>query len=176
MPLWSLIVSENRQLELLCWSNSDKNFTLKNHWHRDTLENVMLRYNKYDVISNNGQTYCRFSLKAREGNVFIGVCHSVHNLPHGYSVTAHPCYSAVGTYRTGMLSCSKIVPRENLKPASLRIGKRRRSCCSVLVSSDWRIQLHITTSSSTTTTTSDTTRDDRTICWWIYVWSPVLYP
>ena len=26
---------------------------------------------------------------ARKGNVFTGVCHSVHNWPHGYSVTAH---------------------------------------------------------------------------------------
>ena len=33
------------------------------------------------------------------------VSHSVHNWPHGYSVTAHPCYSAVGTHPTGMLSC-----------------------------------------------------------------------
>ena len=29
---------------------------------------------------------------AREGNVFTGVCHSVHNRPHAYSVTAHPCW------------------------------------------------------------------------------------
>ena len=29
----------------------------------------------------------------------------VHNQPHGYSVTAHPCYGAVGTHPTGMLSC-----------------------------------------------------------------------
>ena len=28
----------------------------------------------------------------REGNVFTGVCHSVHNRPHAYSVTAHPCW------------------------------------------------------------------------------------
>ena len=48
---------------------------------------------------------------AREGNVFTGVCHSVHNRPHAYSVTAHPCwlfvhcYGAVGTHPTGMLSC-----------------------------------------------------------------------
>ena len=41
---------------------------------------------------------------AREGNVFTGVCHSVHHRPHGYSVTAHPCYSVVGAHRTGMLS------------------------------------------------------------------------
>ena len=33
------------------------------------------------------------------------VSHSVHNRPHGYSVTAHPCYSAFGMHPTGMLSC-----------------------------------------------------------------------
>ena len=39
----------------------------------------------------------------REGNVLTSVCHSVHNRLHGYSVTAHPCYSMVGTHP--MLSC-----------------------------------------------------------------------
>ena len=29
---------------------------------------------------------------AREGNVFTCICDSVHNRPHGYSVTAHPCW------------------------------------------------------------------------------------
>ena len=33
------------------------------------------------------------------------VGHCVHNGPHGYSITAHSCYSAVGTQPTGMLSC-----------------------------------------------------------------------
>ena len=33
------------------------------------------------------------------------MCHSVHNWPHGYSFTAHPCYGAVVTHPTGMLSC-----------------------------------------------------------------------
>ena len=42
---------------------------------------------------------------AREGNVFRGMCHSVDNQPHGYSVTAHPRYGAVGTHPTGMHSC-----------------------------------------------------------------------
>ena len=42
---------------------------------------------------------------AREGNIFIGVCHSLYNRSYGYSVTAHPCYSTVDTHRTGMLSC-----------------------------------------------------------------------
>ena len=33
-----------------------------------------------------------FSLPtAREGNVFTSVCHSVHNQPHAYLITAHPC-------------------------------------------------------------------------------------
>ena len=31
-------------------------------------------------------------LTAREGNVFTGFCHSVHNRPLAYSVTAHPCW------------------------------------------------------------------------------------
>ena len=42
---------------------------------------------------------------ARKGNVFRGLCHSVHNQPYGYSVTAHPCYGAVGTHPAGMRSC-----------------------------------------------------------------------
>ena len=42
---------------------------------------------------------------AREGNVFRGVCHSVHNRPHDDSVTAHPYYGVVGTRSTGMLPC-----------------------------------------------------------------------
>ena len=29
---------------------------------------------------------------ARKGNVFTRICDSVHNQPHGYSVTAHPCW------------------------------------------------------------------------------------
>ena len=41
----------------------------------------------------------------RESNAFTGVRHSVHNRSHGFSVTAHPCYGAVGTHPTGMLSC-----------------------------------------------------------------------
>ena len=32
------------------------------------------------------------------------VSHSVHNRPHGYSVTAYPFYGVVGTHATGMLS------------------------------------------------------------------------
>ena len=39
----------------------------------------------------------------REGNVFTGVCHSVHNRPHDYLFTAHPCYGEVGTHSAGML-------------------------------------------------------------------------
>ena len=33
------------------------------------------------------------------------VSHSVHNQPHDYSLIAHPCYGAVITHPTGMLSC-----------------------------------------------------------------------
>ena len=40
----------------------------------------------------------------------VSVSHSVHNQPHGYSVTAHPCYDVVDTRPTGMLSCSHIFP------------------------------------------------------------------
>ena len=58
-----------------------------------------------DVISNTNGKLCvgsyhmwrllsnpdNYSLPtAREGNVFTHVCDSVHNRPHGYSVTAHP--------------------------------------------------------------------------------------
>ena len=46
-----------------------------------------------------------FLQTAREGNVFTGICHSVHNPPHGYSITACPCYNTVSTHPTGMLSC-----------------------------------------------------------------------
>ena len=41
----------------------------------------------------------------------VSVRHSVHNQPHGYLVTAHPCYGAVGTHPTGLFSCStEILP------------------------------------------------------------------
>ena len=40
----------------------------------------------------------------------LSVSHSVHNWPHAYSVTAHPCHGAVGTHPTGMLSCCTINP------------------------------------------------------------------
>ena len=46
-----------------------------------------------------GTSQAEFQLAtAREGNVFTGV-----------SVTAHPCYDAVGTHPTGMLSCSILI-------------------------------------------------------------------
>ena len=41
----------------------------------------------------------------RVGNVFTGVCYSVHNRPHGYSFTAHPCYGTTNMHPSGMLSC-----------------------------------------------------------------------
>ena len=36
----------------------------------------------------------------------------VHNPPHGYSFTTHPCYCAVGTHPTGILSCHSCVRTE----------------------------------------------------------------
>ena len=41
----------------------------------------------------------------REGNAFTGVCHSVLNRPHGYSVTVHPCYGMVSLHPTVVLFC-----------------------------------------------------------------------
>ena len=46
---------------------------------------------------------------AREGNVFTGVYLSTIG-PHGYSFTARPCYGAVGTHPTGMLSSQYLPP------------------------------------------------------------------
>ena len=46
---------------------------------------------------------------------------SVHNRPRGYSFTARPCNSAVGTHPTGMLSsclkCSGCSKRSNVNSA-----------------------------------------------------------
>ena len=39
-------------------------------------------------------TLNRFLPTAREGSVYDGVRHSVHNWRDGYSVTAHPCYAS----------------------------------------------------------------------------------
>ena len=64
---------------------------------------------QYPAIITSRQRSCRKILKilptAREPHVFRVVCHSVHNLPHGYSVTAHPYYGAVGRHPTRMLFC-----------------------------------------------------------------------
>ena len=59
------------------------------------------------VAPQKGLNVLQFLPTAREGNGFTGICHSVHNRSHGYSVTAHPCYGAVGTHTTGMLSFFK---------------------------------------------------------------------
>ena len=56
----------------------------------------------------NLQLFYGYLPTAREGNVgnvFTGVCHSLHNWPHSYLFTAHLCYSAVGTHPSEMLSC-----------------------------------------------------------------------
>ena len=54
------------------------------------------------------------------------VSHSVHNRPHGYSVTGHPCYSAVGMHPTGMLSCC----HPQTKFAKVILSKTCQSFCS----------------------------------------------
>ena len=41
------------------------------------------------------------------------VSHSVHNRPHGYSVTAHPCYGAVSTHPTECFLVWQIFLGEN---------------------------------------------------------------
>ena len=60
------------------------------------------------------------NIYARKGNVFIGLCHSVQNQPHGYSFTAHHCYGAVGTHPTRMLFCLYLILNNStLKSLSL---------------------------------------------------------
>ena len=56
------------------------------------------------------------------------ISHSVHNGPHGYFVTAHPCYGVVGMHPTGMLSCSKCFQ----KSIALSNGKNTPSTESAL--------------------------------------------
>ena len=41
----------------------------------------------------------------RKGRKSFHRCLSVHNRARGYSFTARPCYSTVGTHPTGMLCC-----------------------------------------------------------------------
>ena len=57
------------------------------------------------LLTGKSFSAARFLPTAREDSVITGVCHSVHNRPYDYSVTPHPCYSAVSTHSTGMLSC-----------------------------------------------------------------------
>ena len=55
---------------------------------------------RIDVLQNKFEKSCSFDTQpilcllptAREGHVFTHLCDSVHNWPHGYSVTAHPCW------------------------------------------------------------------------------------
>ena len=65
----------------------------------------LLKFRNDEVVRTNWSFPLSLLPTAREGNVFTGICHSVQNCPHGYLVTAHPCYSTVGTHPTGMLSC-----------------------------------------------------------------------
>ena len=43
-------------------------------------------------------------------------CLSIQNRPCGYWFTARPCYGAVGTHPTGMLSCSHLSPLKRPVP------------------------------------------------------------
>ena len=72
---------------------------------------VSLRADTRTCKQTDSYTHIFLLPTAREGNVFTRVCHSVHNRSHGYSVTAHPCYSVVGMHSTGMLSCVFIINR-----------------------------------------------------------------
>ena len=40
-------------------------------------------------------------LPTARDNVFTGVCHSVHNWPHAYSVSAHPCWLLSHLFQCG---------------------------------------------------------------------------
>ena len=59
--------------------------------------------------------FMHFLSTARKGNVFTGVCHSVHSWPHAYSITAHPCWllghvlqcDRYASYRNAFLSEKK---------------------------------------------------------------------
>ena len=69
---------------------------------------VMANINLYLYNPQQVSASCPFEAifsDRKKGNDFTGVCHSVHNRPHGYLVTAYPCYSAAGTHPTRMLSC-----------------------------------------------------------------------
>ena len=63
-------------------------------------ERHWLSVRHHDPVSRS-QLLFLFLLTAREGNVFTGVCHSVHNRAHVYSVTAHPCWLLSHLLRCG---------------------------------------------------------------------------
>ena len=56
-----------------------------------------------------------------EGNVFTGVCHSVHNRPYGCLMRPLG-HCVVGMHPTGMLSCFNIV---NICSINRRINRKR---------------------------------------------------
>ena len=72
-------------------------------------------------VSFNGSTlWSELLPTAREGNVLTGVCHSVHNRPHAYTVTVRPRYGAVGTHPTGMLSYT--FRKFHTEPSNVRLS------------------------------------------------------
>ena len=54
---------------------------------------------------NSAQKFYHYRPQGKVMFSQTSVSHSVRNRPHGYSVTAHPCYSAVGMHPSEMLSC-----------------------------------------------------------------------
>ena len=67
------------------------------------------RYMGYYWIRSTSRRYASywnsFLLPAVRGRQCFRRCLSVHNQRHGFSFTARPCYGAIGTHPTGMLSC-----------------------------------------------------------------------
>ena len=76
-----------------------------NHYTTHTFSVPFISHTFENIFLKQAFTVPPFLPTAREGNVFTDICHSVHNRTHGYWFTTHPCYGAVSTHPTGMLSC-----------------------------------------------------------------------
>ena len=75
-----------------------------NHYTTHTFSVPLISHIFENIFLKQAFTVPPFLPTTREGNVFTGVCDPVHNRSHGYLFTTHPCYCAVGTHPTGMLS------------------------------------------------------------------------
>ena len=129
-----LIVASNKSFNQFFLNIVARNRKIKknNAGKSDSLE-----YSRQDVLLHFGSeqrtevfnyqsflnpTNCTLLPTLREG-----VCHSVHNRPHGYSVTVHPCYSAVGTHPTEMLCCILKVAQTEVQEVKKENAELRRS-------------------------------------------------